>query len=229
VEEIKAAILVPTRDVIPSWFAYSLGLAMGHLGKNYPEVDATLYFNNGTLLAEQRSALAKLALKDGASWLIWLDSDMRFPSDTFPRLMGHKVPIVGAGYPTRKMPAIEPTAYTDYECQDRIYTEDDSTGLVPVSAMGFGCICVHREVYEAMPPPWFHIPWDAEKMKHDCGEDIYFCRKAKENGFEVMLDHDLSKEVFHIGNAEYGYKEALAARPYIKELRRNMIERAITR
>jgi GT2 family glycosyltransferase len=228
-EEVKVAILVPTRDTIPAWFAYSLGLAMGYMGKNHPEVDVTLYFNNGTILPEQRTALAKMALREGADWTIWLDSDMRFPSNTFEQLIGHKQPIVAGGYPTRKMPAIEPTVFADRESKIRVYTEDDSTGLEPVYAVGFGCVCVHRDVYKAMPPPWFHVPWDEENMRYDCGEDIYFCRKAHEAGFDVLLDHDLSKDVYHIGNAEFGYAYALSARPYIDQLKQNMTERTITK
>ena len=228
-ESVKISVLVPTRDTIPSWFAYSLGLAMGYMGKNHPDVDVTLYFNNGTVLSEQRTALAKLAMLDKADWTIWFDSDMRFPSDTIERLVAHKQPIVGAGYPTRKMPAIEPTVYADREGKIRVYTEKDSTGLEPVVAMGFGCICVHKEVFEAMPPPWFHIPWDEEKMKFDCGEDVYFCRKAGDHGFQIMLDHDLSKDVYHIGNTEFGYGEALAARPYINDLRKHLVSRAMTK
>lgn len=216
-DEIRIAVLIPTHDVIPAWFAYSLGLAMGYMGKNQPDVSLTLYMNNGTLLSEQRTALAQMALKEGAHWTIWLDSDMRFPHDTFERLLAHKAPIVGANYSSRKMPLIRPVTYKDEEGKERLYTEDDSTGLVPAAAIGFGVCCIHRSVYEALPPPWFHIPWDEENMKHDCGEDVYFCRKAIEHGFDVLVDQDLSKQVYHIGGFEYGYREALAFKPYEKE------------
>jgi hypothetical protein len=105
-----------------------------------------------------------------------------------------------------------------------VYTEQDSSGLEEVEAMGFGCICVHREVFEAMPPPWFHIPWNEQTMKYDCGEDVYFCRKAKENGFQVMLDHDLTKEVAHIGSMEFGNSESLSARSFVEGLRAQVAE-----
>jgi len=221
-EPVKVAILVPTHETIPAWFAYSLGLAMGYMGKNHPEVDVTLYFSNGTILSEQRTKLAKIALREGAHWTIWLDSDMRFPANTFEQLMSHKAPIVGAGYPTRKIPCIEPTVYGDDGGKFRVYTDESSTGTESVFAMGFGVMCIHREVYEQMPRPWFHIPWDDENEEQECGEDVFFCRKARENGFEVLIDHDLTKDVYHIGVAEFGYRDALSARPFITEIRKNL-------
>jgi hypothetical protein len=225
--EVKVAVCIPAREQVHTWFAQSLALAMGYMGKNQPEVDMRMYVNNGTILSEQRQALAKLALMDGADWTVWFDSDMRFPKDTIERLLAHAKPIVAANYPSRKMPAIEPTTFLDDSSQTRVYTEKDSTGLQAVGAVGFGCIAVHRSVFEAMPTPWFHIPWNEEDQKYECGEDIYFCRKARSLGFEVLVDHDLSKSVFHIGQFEWGHIEALQFRPKIEQLRPMLVNSRI--
>jgi hypothetical protein len=219
-ESVKVHILVPARDIVYGWFAYSLALATAYISKHAPEVEINLIFNNGTILSEQRHALAKIAMLDGADWTVWFDTDMRFPKDTIYRLLMHKQPIVCAGYPTRKPPLIEPTQYSD-DADTRFYTEKDSTGLQEIASTGFGCVAVHRSVFEAMEPPWFHIPWLEDELRHDCGEDIYFCRKARQAGFKVLLDHDLSKEIAHIGQYEFTYREALATRPKIEEIRAN--------
>ena len=222
-ESVNVHVLIPARDQVLGWFAYSLALAIGYMGKHHPYVDLHLLFNNGTILSEQRTELAKLAMIDGADWTVWFDADMRFPKDTIERLLVHQKPIVAAGYPTRKPPAIEPTQYKDDE-NTRVYTTADSTGLEPIASTGFGCVAVHRSVFEAMPPPWFHIPWSDEEQKFMCGEDIYFCRKARESGFEIFLDHDLSKEIAHIGQYEFTYREANACRPKIESLRASRIK-----
>lgn len=206
------------------WFAYSLALAMGYMGKHHPYLDTHLLFNNGTILSEQRQELAKIAMLQGADWTVWFDSDMRFPKDTIERLIAHNKPIVMAGYPTRKPPAIEPTQFANDDFSVRVYTEKDSTGLEEIASGGFGCVVVHRCVFEAMEAPWFHIPWNQEEMKYECGEDIYFCKKARKAGFKVYLDHDLSKEIAHIGQYEFGYREALACRPQIEKLRPSRIK-----
>lgn len=223
-DNINVHIVVPARDMVHGWFAYSIALAMGYMGKHHPYVDLHLLWNNGTILSEQRSELAKLALLGGADWVVWFDSDMRFPIDTIERLLAHNKPIVMAGYPTRKPPAIEPTQYADDETTVRVYTEKDSTGLQEIASGGFGCIAVHKSVFEAMPPPWFHIPWNEKELKFECGEDIYFCRKAREAGFKIYLDHDLSKKVSHIGQYEFGHIEALACRQSIEKLRPQRIK-----
>lgn len=222
-DNINVHVLVPARDQVHGWFAYSLALAIGYMGKHHPYVDLHLLFNNGTVLSEQRTELAKIAMHDGADWTIWFDTDMRFPKDTIERLLAHKAPIVAAGYPTRKPPAIEPTQYKDDE-NTRVYTTPESSGLESIASTGFGCVAVHRSVFEAMPPPWFHIPWDEKELRFSCGEDIYFCRKAREAGFEILLDHDLSKEIAHIGQYEFTYREAAACRHKIESLRASRIK-----
>jgi hypothetical protein len=52
---------------------------------------------------DARNHLADVAVNviDGASHILFLDSDMTFPPDTLQRLLDHKVPIVGADYVKR--------------------------------------------------------------------------------------------------------------------------------
>lgn len=217
--DLKIAVLVPAGSQCHTVFAYSLALAIGYMAKNHPEAEVMLYTNNGTVLAENRTALAKIALREGADWLVWFDSDMRFPKDTIERLVSHAKPIVASNYSTRRHPMIETVSFEDDVTLARVYTEKDSTGLQKVAATGFGVICIHKSVFEKMDPPWFYTPWDKEKNKWDCGEDIYFCRKARESGFDILIDHDLSKEVAHIGDMEWTYREALTIRPMIPRLK----------
>jgi hypothetical protein len=35
------------------------------------------------------------------------------------------------------------------------------------------------------------------------GEDIYFCFKAREAGFDIWLEQDISKQVAHVGTRAY--------------------------
>jgi GT2 family glycosyltransferase len=205
--------------MVHGWFAYSLALSLTYLAYNHPYIKTKLVFNNDTILSQQRQALAKIAMNEGADWTIWFDSDMRFPIDTIERLLAHNKPIVMAGYPTRKPPLIEPTQFFDHESYHRAYVEESDTGLKEIASGGFGCVAVHRSVYEAMEPPWFHIPWDEKEMRFDCGEDIYFCRKALDTGFKVYMDCDLSKQIAHIGSYEFGYKEANVCRKAAEAIR----------
>ena len=224
---IPVAVLLPVRDHCTVQFTTSLALACSYIAKHQPDVDLRVYTNSGTLIADQRISLARMALDDGAQWTVWFDDDMRFPKDTIERLLSHRLPIVGVNYPTRRWPVIEPTAYVDDETQERLYTLHTSVGLQAVASVGFGCICVHQSVYAALSPPWFFMPWDEEKQKHDCGEDVYFCRKARKAGFDVHIDHDLSKEISHVGVVEHSYIAANALRSKVDGLRSKLVQNHI--
>lgn len=220
---VTLAICIPARDQVHTWFAYSLTLAVSYIAAKYDYVKCNLIVSNGTLIQEQRTDLAKKALASDASWVIYVDSDMRFPKNAFEQLVKHKKPIVAASYPTRKYPFIQPVTFRSDEGDERVYTKSDSQGLEEVASTGFGLIAIHRSVFEKVPQPWFYVPYDTVKNKFDCGEDIWFCRRAREAGFPVMIDHDLSQAVSHIGTMEWEHSHANSLVP-LCEKRREMTE-----
>ena len=192
-------------DQVHGWFAYSLSLAMAHHVHTHPEDQVVLYFSSGTLIQQSREQLARKAIDWASDYSIWFDSDMRFPKEVISTLISHDEDIVGANYPTRKFPRIEPTAFVDDTSNTRCYTKERTSGLEEVSAIGFGCVAIKTSVFEALEEPWFLIPWSYDFNEHDCGEDVFFCRLARDNGLKIYVDHDLSKKVKHIGNREYSY------------------------
>jgi hypothetical protein len=209
------AILVPARDTVMTSFAYDLARAMSaHTATTDDRV--MLYTSHGTLIASQRTELARQALEAGADYLLWLDSDMRFPKETIGHLLSRDKPIVAANYSTRRMP-VKPTAMVDDGSGNvgRVYTAPDSEGLQPVDYLGMGVMMVKREVFEKLEQPWFAIPYST-KGGHYIGEDCFFCTKAREAGFEVLVDHDLSHHVKHIGTFEYSQEGAWAMKEQLE-------------
>ena len=208
-------ILIPTRDFVNSGFSYDLARLVGFtVGNTNHKV--VLYTSSGTLLSAQRQDLAKSAIEAGCSHTLWLDSDMRFPKDTIVRLLAHDTGIVCANYAKRRFPT-EPIAVrkntTDEDAKtiQRVYTEDHSTGLVDVDYCGMGVMLVKAEVYKTMEYPWFAIPWVPNAQDY-MGEDVWFCRRAAENGTITYIDQDLSKEVHHIGSFEFKHEHTLTCR-----------------
>jgi GT2 family glycosyltransferase len=167
-------------------------------------------------LSAQRQDLAKSAIEAGCTHTMWLDSDMRFPKDTIIRLLKHDIGIVCANYAKRRFPT-EPIAVRkngkdeDAKTIQRVYTEDHSTGLVDVDYCGMGVMLVKAEVYKTMEYPWFAIPWVPNAQDY-MGEDVWFCRRAAENGTKTYIDQDLSKEVHHIGSFEFKHEHTIACR-----------------
>lgn len=203
------AVCVPCRETVDAGFAFDLARCVAaHTAGTEDRV--LLFQSQGTLIVNQRSELAAGALQAGATHVLFLDADMRFPKDTIRRLLAADKPIVAANYSTRKLP-LQPVAFADDTTQTRVYTEPDSKGLRRVAAIGMGVMMVRAEVFQKMPKPWFHIHYSAGSGVYT-GEDIWFCRGAREAGFEVWLDHDLSQQVRHIGNFEFSNGHAAAAR-----------------
>jgi hypothetical protein len=218
----SVAILVPARDTVMTSFAYDLARAMSfHTATTDDRV--LLYTSHGTLIASQRMELARQALEEKADYLLWLDSDMRFPRETIGHLMLRDKPIVAANYATRRMP-VKPVAMMDNNGEiGRVYTAPDSEGLQPVDYIGMGVMMVKREVFEKVEAPWFAIPYSTIG-NHYIGEDVFFCRKAREAGYEVLVDHDLSHQVRHIGTFEYSHEGAWAMKEQVDGS--NIIQRA---
>ena len=203
-------------------FAYDLARAMSfHTATTDDRV--LLYTSHGTLIASQRMELARQALEEKADYLLWLDSDMRFPRETIGHLMLRDKPIVAANYATRRMP-VKPVAMMDNNGEiGRVYTAPDSEGLQPVDYIGMGVMMVKREVFEKVEAPWFAIPYSTVG-NHYIGEDVFFCSKAREAGYEVLVDHDLSHQVKHIGTFEYSHEGAWAMKEQVDGS--NIIQRA---
>jgi hypothetical protein len=70
--------------------------------------------------------------------------------------------------------------------------------------------------------PWFQTTFQPETPLDPMSDDIYFCRKAREYGFDIWLDHDLSMEIGHVGTLEYNHQMA----PGADEEAKSFIERA---
>jgi hypothetical protein len=211
----RIAVCVPTRDLTAAEFTHSLVKMVGRfcthfVGKGQAEIIEL--FDLGTLLPEMRNTLARKAIEMEATHILWLDSDMIFPEDMIERLYQHGKPIVAASYSQRKEPA-KPVAAKDAVW---VYTEENSSGIEKVDFVGMGAMLVETAVYEAMDEPWHCLGWNEAKGTI-VGEDVYFCRKAAEIGAETWIDHDLSKEIGHIGYRTFTYRDALEARPALLE------------
>lgn len=194
-------ICIPCQDTVSSLFAQSLANLTSRLSKD--GINYHLYFLMGTLLPNSRTSLAQDAIKNGSDYILWLDSDIIFPTDVFYRLKNHNKDIVSATYSTRKKP-VRTVAFLDqFDAEHRL---TETTGIHPVYAVGMGCMLVNTSVFKKLPEPWFSLYWDCEG-KQFTGEDIFFCDLAYNNGYEIFVDVDLSHEVAHHGSKIYFLKD----------------------
>jgi hypothetical protein len=204
----RVAICVPSQDLCAVGFAHDLARLAGFMGSTRPDVQVLLFTSRGTIIPQQRTELVKHALENEATHILWLDSDMRFPKEVLNRLLAHGESIVGANYSTRRPPITPTAAHPNNEHE---YTTPESTGLVEVTRMGMGCMLVDMKVYRDMPAPWFALGF-VPSVNDFVGEDVFFCQKAKSLGFPVLVDHDLSKDIVHLGEFPYQFMHTVLAR-----------------
>ncbi len=200
----RLAIGGPTRDTVPASFAVDLAQLFAYTREKGPWKTVTVGFLAATYIHCGRQFWIESALKQGATHALWLDTDMSFPPETAVLLAMHETPIVACNYVTRdgsgQFTAIREDA--DELITGRVETRDDSTGLEAVDAVGMGVMLMRTDILAQIPRPWFTHGTNA-KTGGDVGEDIVFCRAARRAGYQVYVDHDLSKQVGHIGTHTY--------------------------
>lgn len=212
--KIRLLVAVPTHERVEAPFSYDLAQMMGYMGANfigdgpqYPIEAMNLSYVTGTYVHSARQSLAELAVTQKSDYVLWLDSDMRFPRDIFLKLVQHKKDIVGVNYSSRKLPPYF-IAIKSIVPPVKCATGPDSTGLEEVEAIGFGAVLMKTRVlldlHDPTGPkgPWFWYEW-MEGPKKMMGEDVYFCKLLREAGHQIWVDHDTSKECKHVGSMDY--------------------------
>jgi glycosyltransferase involved in cell wall biosynthesis len=207
---MNVSICIPARDEVATGFAHDLAIMSARWYASAP-VGARfdVHIVNGTLIADQRAKLARMALTSGADYVLYLDSDMRFPPYLLEKLVAHGKDIVACNYATRRLP-VKTVAFSDFATLKCIYSHDRK-GLEEVDAIGMGAMLVKTEVFRKLPQPWFNVSYLPSGGMY-VGEDIYFCKLAQAHGFKVWVDHDLSKDVKHIGKMEFTHDHVEACR-----------------
>jgi hypothetical protein len=226
---MKIGIVSPARDMVHTGYAFDCMNMAGFTISSRPEIIIGAYCSMGTMIFDQRIKLVRACLADGCDYIMWLDTDMRFPKETLLRLLAHceanpDVKIVAANYVTRQVPP-EPVSFTltdDGKLWRRVPTLADSTGLEKVTGAPMGVMLCDMKVFKAIDKPDVPMFWFQYSVKNHTvlGEDIYFCINAGRYGFGIYIDHDLSKEVKHCGTFEFGHEhvEDIAASNMRKEL-----------
>lgn len=179
---MKVLIGIPCNDEIKSQTAFDLFHLRGASG---------LAMQRGCDVAHNRNKLVILA-KD-YTHLLFIDSDMSFNPDTLERMLEHDKDILGLAANRRRLPLESVVKPLDGDI-----TKPIPTTLFEAESCGTGIMLIKTEVFEHVPAPWFEFEYiGGERI----GEDVSFCRKAKEAGYEIWVDPTIP--VRHIGSYAY--------------------------
>ena len=95
---MKVGVCLVSTDHVWAWFAYDLAGLIGHSVATRPDLDLRRFLATGCWLPELREKTTDAALRAQCDAVLYLDSDMRFPTSALVRLLAHDQPVVAANY-----------------------------------------------------------------------------------------------------------------------------------
>ena len=149
----------------------------------------TLVSTRGYNTAENRNYISAYAIKQDFDYLFLVDDDMIYTHDVIDKLVDCGKDIIGGLYKTK------------YEKQDYVIEADEiKNGIFECKAIGGGLLMIKISVLKKIPQPWFGYLWHSNGMVKE-SNDWYFCRKARESGFKIYCDSNITAN--HIGIWKY--------------------------
>lgn len=185
------------------------GLTAGFYDFSAIGIKATLLTCSDALLHKSRNILADMFLSTDCEYLLFVDSDMGFDSETLIHL------IAGAKLGKHQISAIAGPQKTEEMrfCAELCYPliEDPSSGFIQVRSVGTAFMLIHRSVLEKMKEncQYFSISVGSETREiHNFfdtkiidgefwSEDYLFCKNWTELGNSIWLDARASLK--HVG------------------------------
>jgi hypothetical protein len=164
-----------------------------------------------SIITMARNQLVHEFLKTDATELLFIDSDVIATADDVLRLMAQSgdKDITAGAYPRRSK---DKNFFADLYFDENKDLEFDGS-LMRLERVGTGFMLIQRHVIEAMVaahPEWFY-DFKGEQVcgvfdfqNRDgryLGEDYLFCDRAREHGFRIYIDVDISLP--HVGTEAF--------------------------
>lgn len=188
---MKILVCIPSMDQVPAQFAQSLAC----LEKERHQV--AVAFQISSLIYTARNELAGKAIKMGADYTLWLDSDMVFAPDILKRMLARERDIVSGLY-YRRVPPFTPVAFDELEITekkcDHHNIEVVPSDLTDVAGVGFGCVLMKTQVLFDVAA----VCGDMFSPIRGVGEDLSFCHRARSLGYRIWLDPTI--KLGHVGH-----------------------------
>jgi hypothetical protein len=205
---ISISVCIPTTGLCRSEHTLSL-VNLGLYFMQHPlesGQEQTIIFRHyqSSSISNGRESLVRSSLADGASHVLFIDDDVGFDMDVLHGLYARHLPLVACNYRIRFEGA--GFAAMTPDLTGRIETTVDSPELEPCGATGFGMALIAREVFEALPHPWFPQDWCSESLTYTT-EDLPFFLAASAAGFTPMIDHVASRKLIHVGSYRYRWND----------------------
>lgn len=149
-----------------------------------------IYADSTGPIHELRNNIVEKAMAVGATRLLMCDVDQVYHPKTIPRLLSHKLPVVGA-LVHRRYPPFDSLMMKFVKIDENTNAfesiDDWEPGaLVEVDATGTGCIMFDMKVFRKISKPWFKAQYNPDGSP--IGEDFGFCQELKMTGYKIFVD-----------------------------------------
>jgi len=141
------------------------------------------HFSFARPIPSNRCGIAQRFLASDADWLLMLDSDV-WPYRNLLDLVEADKDMVVFPTPIWRTGAPEPPIVSNVTPLKGDIVNLDEAEMVEVLRGGASAMLFSRRVLEGLAPPLFAQDFDEDGIAL-CDEDIYFCDKARDAGFEI--------------------------------------------
>ena len=171
------------------------------------EHDGTVDIISGSLVYDARDKIAMDALANEADYIMWLDSDVVYPSNIIKKLMSHNKDMVTGLY-YKRVPPYSPCIYKLEDDKLYPYLDYPEDSFFQIEAAGFGCMLTKttaiKAVYDKFGGCFFPVNGVG-------GEDLSFIRRAKDVGISVWCDSSI--RCGHVGQRIVMPDKSIIQRP----------------
>jgi len=177
---------IPSKGEIKTRTVDNLIKALNHASAN--GIDYKLIFAEGTVVTTVRTVLVKEFLKRPEfTHLLFIDSDQTFEEHFITQLVTYDKDIIIA--PSKIRNNMNYNIYFYDKELDKYRPLDiiDGIGLTKIDAGGMGMMLIKKKILQCIRKIELGIDINGEEKS----EDIWFCERARNLGFEIWTDCNL--------------------------------------
>lgn len=182
---------VPTMDTVPVQFLQSLTALERKLKDD--GIRFTECIVPGTLVYMARDKIAGIAVNEGYTHVLWLDSDMVFSPKLLEDLQMCKKPFVSCVYQGRR-PGYHSCIFKSIDLTHVERFEEYPREPFRIEGCGFGAVLMETDILKAV----FNNFKTCFTPLPSLGEDIAFCFRARDLGYELWAEPNC--QLGHVGH-----------------------------
>ena len=178
---MKLLIGIPSTDFLHVEFMKSLTALILRLKDD--KIDFKVHFEAGTLVYCARDNIARMAINQGYTHVLWLDSDMVFTDDFLDSLMFCGKPFVCGIFHSRRK-GYHSALFSNLDINNLERFEEYPNTPFRVAGCGFAGVLIETEILKQvlLNHGTCFLP-----MK-SYGEDLAFCKRATDMGYEIWAE-----------------------------------------